>query len=219
MIELYTSATPNGRKISICLEELGLDYKVHPIELGKRQQKEDWFLKLNPNGRIPVIVDKGNHDFVLFESGAILMYLAEKTGELLPSAVNKKYDVIQWLMFQMSAVGPMQGQLHVFSHYFDEHLPNVIQRYERETLRIYQVLDDVLANQSFLAHEFSIADIATWPWVDSYVQAGKDLEPLSHLLKWYLALQDRPSFQKGNQVPPDAEDEEGRKQQGRDILV
>ena len=144
MIDLYTSETPNGWKISIMLEETGLEYKVHPIALSKREQKEDWYLKLNPNGRIPTIVDRDNDDFAVFESGAILIYLAEKTGKLLPTDVKGRSRVIQWLMFQMAGVGPMMGQANVFFRYAPEKIPFAIDRYQREVRRLFEVLEHQL---------------------------------------------------------------------------
>src|SRR3954470_3889489 len=165
MIELFTAATPNGWKVSIALEELGLPYTALPISLGKLEQKEEWFLEINPNGRIPAIVDHDNDDFVVFESGAILIYLAEKSGQFLPAEPKARSRVLQWLMFQMSGVGPMMGQANVFFRYAPEKLPWAIGRYQRECRRLFEVLDGHLAGNQFLAGDYSIADIATWPWV------------------------------------------------------
>jgi GST-like protein len=216
MIELYTAATPNGRKISICLEELGLDYEVKILDLKELEQKQEWFLKINPNGRIPAVIDKDNNQSI-FESGAILMYLAEKTGKLLPASIKEKYDVIQWLMFQMSGLGPMQGQFHVFYKYFDEEIPKVIDRYKRETLRLYQVVDNKLSRSEYICNEFSIADIAVWPWINSFYKAKLDLTQFEHLNRWFHQLAKRPAFIKGNSIPVDKDDKE-KKAIGRSML-
>src|SRR5690349_10382613 len=158
MIELYTAATPNGHKVSIMLEETGLPYTVRPIKLGEKEQKQEWYLKLNPNGRIPTIVDHDNDDFAVFESGAILMYLAEKSGMFLPSEPKPRSRVIQWLMFQMGGIGPMQGQANVFYRYAPEKIPYAIERYQKETVRLYEVLDRQLEGREYLVDELSIAD-------------------------------------------------------------
>ena len=176
-IELYTATTPNGRKVSIALEELGLAYTVRPISLRKLEQKEPWFLAINPNGRIPAIVDRGAGDFPVFESGAILLYLAEKTGRLMPADPQGRSRVLQWLMFQMGGVGPMQGQANVFFRYFPDKLPVVIDRYQNETRRLYGVMDARLAQAEFLAGDYSIADIAVYPWVAQHEWSGVDLAP------------------------------------------
>ena len=168
MIELYTSPTPNGYKVSIMLEEIGLEYSVHPIDLAKQEQKAPEYIAMNPNGRIPVIVDHDNDDFVVFESGAILMYLAEKTGQLLPKEEKARSRVIQWLMFQMGGIGPMMGQANVFYRYFDEQIPAAIHRYQHEGLRLLAVLDKRLAGRDYICDEYSIADIATWPWAGTW---------------------------------------------------
>jgi glutathione S-transferase len=168
MITLYTSATPNGWKASITLEELGLDYKVHHIHMDKQEQKEPWYLKLNPNGRIPTIVDHDNDDFVVFESGALMIYLAEKTGRLMPSDVNGRSTVIQWLMFQMGGIGPMMGQANVFFRYAPEKIPYAIERYQREVRRLFEVLNTRLSENRFLAGDYSIADIANYSWARIY---------------------------------------------------
>lgn len=181
MIDLYTAPTPNGWKVSIALEEIGLPYKVVPIDLGKRVQKEAWYLELNPNGRIPTIVDRDADDFAVFESGAILIYLAEKSGQLLPADGRGRSVALQWLMFQMGGIGPMQGQANVFVRYAPEKIPYAINRYQRETRRLYQVLDNQLADEEFLAGDYSIADIATWPWVRRYYWAGVPIDGLDHL--------------------------------------
>ena len=164
MISLYTAATPNGWKASIALEEMGLPYEVHELKLDKLEQKQESYLKLNPNGRIPTIVDHDADDFVVFESGAILIYLAEKTGMLMPTDVKRRSEVLQWLCWQIGGLGPMQGQANVFYRYAAEKIPYAIERYQRETYRLYHVLDTRLADNEYLAGDYSIADIATWPW-------------------------------------------------------
>jgi GST-like protein len=160
MIELYSSPTPNGYKVSIMLEEIGMDYVVHPVDLRGGDQRTPEFLAMNPNGRIPVIVDRGNEDFVVFESGAILMYLAEKSGKLLPRGEKARSRVIQWLMFQMGGIGPMMGQANVFFRYFPEKIPAAIDRYQHEGRRLLGVLDGQLAGRGYICDEYSIADIA-----------------------------------------------------------
>ena len=201
MIDLYTSNTPNGYKVSIMLEELKLPYNVIAVDLGEKEQKKAKYLKLNPNGRIPTIVDRENENFVVFESGAILIYLAEKTGQLLPEHPEKRSVVLQWLMFQMGGIGPMQGQAHVFYRYAPEKIEYAINRYQKETFRLYQVLDDQLKENEYLADDFSIADIATWPWVRRHRWAGVEIEKLFNLRRWMENLENRPSFQKGIEVP------------------
>jgi phenylacetaldehyde dehydrogenase len=172
MIDLYTAATPNGWKVSIALEELGLPYEVHVLDLASGAQKEPWFTAINPNGRIPAIVDREAGDFPVFESGACLLYLAEKTGRLLPADAKARSRAIQWLMFQMGGVGPMMGQANVFTRYFPEQLPSVIERYRREGRRLFEVLDGHLADREFLAGDYSIADIANWSWVHTHQWPG-----------------------------------------------
>ncbi len=201
MIDLYTSSTPNGYKVSIMLEECGIPYTSKHIKLSKIEQKQDWFLALNPNGRIPVIVDHENDDFAVFESGAILIYLAEKAGEFLPTNPKQRSRVLQWLMFQMGGLGPMQGQAHVFYRYAPDKIPYAIKRYQLETRRLYEVLDRRLGENEFLAEDLSIADFATFPWVRSYKWAGVDIEELENLWRWHQSLASRPAVQKGLDVP------------------
>ncbi|MCE9572940.1 MAG: glutathione S-transferase N-terminal domain-containing protein [Deltaproteobacteria bacterium] len=201
MIDLYTAATPNGHKVSIALEELALPYTVHAIDLGKRMQKEPAFLRLNPNGRIPVIVDRAHEDFAVFESGAILLYLAEQTGRLLPTDAKGRSLVVQWLMFQMSAVGPMMGQANVFHRYFPEKIPAAIQRYQNESRRLFEVLDGRLAESEWLAADYSIADIATYPWVKTHDWSGVSVEGLPQLQRWMAACAARPAVVRGLAVP------------------
>jgi GSH-dependent disulfide-bond oxidoreductase len=201
VIELYTAATPNGWKASIALEEMGLDYKVIPIDLAKKEQKQEWYLKLNPNGRIPTIVDTDNGNFAVFESGAILIYLAEKTGKLLPRDEKGRSRVIQWLMFQMGGIGPMQGQANVFYRYAPEKIPYAIDRYQRETRRLYEVLDRQFKDNVFLAGEYSIADIATWSWVHGYKWSGVSVDGLPHLQRWLNVVAARPAVIRGRDIP------------------
>jgi glutathione S-transferase/GST-like protein len=202
MIELYTAPTPNGWKASIMLEEVGLPYEVRPINLLSGEQKEDWFLRINPNGRIPAIVDRDEGAFPVFESGAILVYLAEKAGSrLLPTEKKARSRVLQWLMFQMGGVGPMQGQANVFFRYAPEQIPFAIDRYQNETKRLYTVLDGQLKDHEYLAGDYSIADIATWPWVRIHAWAGVETDDLPHLTRWIEALAARPACERGVAVP------------------
>ncbi len=202
MIDLYSAATPNGHKVSIALEELGLPYTLHTLDLSLNQQKEPAFLAINPNGRIPAIVDRAEDDFAVFESGAILIYLAEKTGRLLPSDVKGRSRVLQWLMFQMGGVGPMMGQANVFYRYFPEKIPAAIARYQGESRRLFGVLDTHLAQHEYLAGDYSIADIANWAWVRTHKWSGVSLDGLPHLSRWVDAIRARPAVQKGITMPP-----------------
>jgi GSH-dependent disulfide-bond oxidoreductase len=204
MIDLYTAATPNGWKISILLEELGLPYEVHVLDLRSGAQKEPWFTAINPNGRIPAIVDRAAGDFPVFESGAIMVYLAEKTGRLLPADPKGRSLVMQWLMFQMGGIGPMMGQANVFTRYFPEEIPSVIDRYRRESRRLFEVLDGRLAGREWLAGDYSIADIANWCWVQTHPWPGVSVEGLDHLQRWLEAVRARPAVQKGVAIPPRA---------------
>jgi len=202
MIELYTAATPNGHKVSIALEELGLPYSVRVLALSKLEQRESWFLKLNPNGRIPVIVDRAAEDFVVFESGAILVYLAEKTGRLMPADVKGRSRVMQWLMFQMGGIGPMMGQANVFFRYFPDRIQPAIDRYQGEARRLFEVLDAALADSEYLAGDYSIADIANWAWVRTHKWSGVSVDGLPRLLRWIQQVGSRPAVQRGIEVPP-----------------
>ncbi len=201
MIDLYTAATPNGYKASIALEELDLPYTVHPVDLSKLEQKEEWFLRLNPNGRIPVIVDRENDDLVVFESGAILLYLAKTTGRLIPADPKARSRVIQWLMFQMGGIGPMQGQANVFYRYAPEPIPYAIERYQKETRRLYEVLERRLAGRDYLVGDYSIADIASFTWVRAHDWSGVSLESLGHVRRWLERIEARPAVQRGLMVP------------------
>jgi GST-like protein len=203
MIDLYTPATPNGWKASVTLEELGLAYEVHALQLSEGHQKEPWFLKINPNGRIPAIVDRDLDNFAVFESGAVMIYLAEKAGRLLPADVKGRSRVLQWLMFQMAGIGPMMGQANVFYRYWHEKYQPAIDRYQNETRRLFAVLNGQLADHEFLAGDYSIADIANWCWVRTHPWSGVSVEGLDHLQRWIEAIQSRPAVQSGVKVPVD----------------
>ncbi len=200
MIDLYTFTTPNGRKASIMLEEVGLSYSVHVIDIRKDDQFTPDFLAINPNSKIPAIVDQ-EAGITVFESGAILIYLAEKVGQLLPSDTKARFNVLQWLMFQMGSVGPMFGQLNHFRQYAPEQIPYAIARYEKETLRLYSVLDRQLSDQEFVCGDYSIADIAIFPWAAIYEFQGLTLDAHPHLKRWVETVQARPAVQRGMQVP------------------
>jgi glutathione S-transferase/GST-like protein len=202
MIDLYTAATPNGHKVSIALEELALPYAVHALKLGKLEQKRPEFLKISPNGRIPAIVDRDCEDFAVFESGAILIYLAEKTGKLMPADAKGRSRVIQWLMFQMGGIGPMMGQANVFYRYFPEKIQPAIDRYHAEVRRLFEVLDGQLRDHEYLAGDYSIADIANWAWVRTYKWSGVEIDGLPNLERWVTQLAARPACQRGIEVPP-----------------
>lgn len=209
MIDLYSAATPNGHKASIALEELGLPYKLHPIDLSAKEQKDSWFLAINPNGRIPAIIDREEGDFTVFESGAILMYLAEKTGQLMPTDIKGRSRVIQWLMFQMGGVGPMMGQANVFFRYYPDKIQPAIDRYQGESKRLFQVLDTHLQDNEYLAGDYSIADIANWAWVRTYRWSGVEIDDLPNLKRWLSVIRSRPAVQQGIERPPSALDLEG----------
>ena len=202
MIDLYTWTTPNGRKVSILLEELGLAYTVHAVDISKDEQFRPEFLKISPNNRIPAIVDRET-GFHLMESGAIMLYLAEKTGKLLPKAIEPRYRVIEWLMWQMGGIGPMLGQVHHFVKYNKGKAPYAEERYLKEAHRLYGVLDRRLKDHEFVADNYSIADIAIWPWVSRFEWQTVDLKTYPNVLRWYLAIAKRPATQKGYKVPKD----------------
>lgn len=201
MITLFTAATPNGHKVSILLEELSLPYRVHPLDLLKNEQKAGWYLDINPNGRIPSIVDHDNADFAVFESGAILIYLAEKTGALLSTEPRARSRTLQWLMFQQGGLGPMQGQAHVFFRYAPDKIPFAISRYQNETRRLYEVLESQLQKTLFLAGDYSIADIAAFPWVRLHDWAGVAIDDLPAVQRWLAAISSRPAVQRGLAIP------------------
>lgn len=215
MIDLYSAATPNGHKISIALEELALPYTLHTLNLGRREQKQPWFLAINPNGRIPAIVDRDEDDFAVFESGAILLYLAEKTGRLLPADFKGRSRVMQWLMFQVGGIGPMMGQANVFYRYFPDKIVPAIERYQGESKRLLRVLDGQLRDNEFLAGDYSIADIANWVWVRTHRWSGVDVDDLPHLQRWLQRIRLRPAVQKGITMPPSAIDRGADDEQAR----
>jgi GST-like protein len=200
MIDLYTWSTPNGRKVSIMLEEIGLPYSVHPVDITKKEQFKPEFLKISPNNRIPAIVDRDN-DLSLFESGAILMYLAEKTGKLWPKHGSAHWRTIEWLMWQMGGVGPMFGQVHHFVKYNKGKAPYAEERYLAEAKRLYGVLERRLAEVEYVAGAYSIADIAIWPWTSRFEWQTIDLNDYPNVRRWYRALAARPAVQKGYHVP------------------
>ncbi|TVR99009.1 MAG: glutathione S-transferase family protein [Rhodospirillales bacterium] len=209
MIDLYTWSTPNGYKVSIMLEETGLPYRMIPVDIGKGQQFDPAFLALNPNNRIPVIVDPDGPDgrpLTLFESGAILIYLAEKSGRFLPDRPRDRYRVLQWLMFQMGGLGPMLGQAHHFRSYAPETIPYAVDRYTNETTRLYRVLDHRLGEAEYLGGDYSIADIASYPWIRPWRRQGQDLDAHPNLKRWFQAIDARPAVQRGLQVPPPGTD-------------
>ncbi|WP_138502086.1 glutathione binding-like protein [Nostoc sp. PA-18-2419] len=200
MIDLYTFTTPNGRKASVMLEEVELPYNVHKIDITTQQQFTPEFIAINPNSKIPAIVDQET-GIKVFESGAILIYLAEKTGKLLPTEQKSRFQVLEWLMFQMAGVGPMFGQLNHFKRFAPEKIPYAIERYEKETLRIYGVLNKQLQDNEFICGNYSIADVATYPWVAIYEFQDLTLDNYPNLKRWVETVQQRPAVQRGMQVP------------------
>jgi len=220
VIELYTAATPNGWKATIALEELGIDYELQPVDLAAGEQRQESFLRLNPNGRIPVIVDRGGAvTRVVFESGAILMYLAEKTGRLMPADIDGRYEVIQWLMFQMGGIGPMQGQATAFERYISEDVPLARARYKNETRRLYEVLDRRLNGREFLCDDYSIADIASFPWVKTHRWARIPVDGLDNLLAWVDRIAARPAVQRALLIPPPAGSAERQVRMGSNMTT
>ena len=206
MIDLYTAATPNGHKVSIALEELALPYTLKVLDFAKNEQKQPAFLAINPNGRIPAIVDHAEDDFAVFESGAILIYLAEKTGQLMPADAKGRSRVLQWLMFQMGGIGPMMGQANVFFRYFPEKIQPAIDRYQGESKRLFRVLDGHLKDHEYLAGDYSIADIANWAWVRTHKWSGVAVDDLPQLQRWLDAIRQRPAVQRGLLAPPSERD-------------
>jgi len=203
MIQLYTWVTPNGKKVSIMLEELGIPYEVHPVNIGQGDQFKPEYLAINPNNKIPAIVDPdgpGGKPFTLFESGAILLYLAENSGKLWPADLRQRYTVIQWLMFQMGGVGPMFGQANYF-YRLKEKVPYAIERFHKEARRLYNVLDQELARKEYLAGEYSIADIATYPWVWRHEIHQVKLEEYPNVKQWYETISQRPAVKRGMEIP------------------
>jgi GST-like protein len=222
MIDLYYWTTPNGHKITMFLEEAGVPYTIHPVNIGKGDQFKPEFLAVSPNNRIPAIVDQapsnGGQPIPVFESGAILIYLAEKTGKFLPSDIRKRFDVLQWLMWQMGGLGPMAGQNHHFVQYAPERIPYAMERYVKETNRLYGVLNKRLADREFIAGDYSIADMATYPWVVPHERQLQKLEDFPHLKRWFEAVYARPAtaraYQVAKQVNPGKKptvDEESKK--------
>ena len=199
MLEFYTAPTPNGWKVAMTLEEMDLDYQLRMVNLSAGEQHEESFLAINPNGRIPAIVDDG---FAVFESGAIMLYLAEKTGKLIPPDAQGRSEVIQWLMFQMAGIGPMQGQAVVFVRYFPEDVPAATDRYINESRRLYEVLDRQLAGREWLVNDFSIADIANWSWIRSHKWARVPVEGLDNLSRWMEQMRNLPACERGTNIPP-----------------
>jgi len=201
MIDFYTAPTPNGHKVSCTLEAMELEYETHVVNLMENEQKKPEFLAISPNGRIPAIVDRDVDNLPIFESGAIMIYLAEKTGKLMPTDLNEKAKVLEWLMFQMGGIGPMMGQANVFFRYFPEKIQPAIDRYQNEGRRLFEVLDTHLAKQDWLAKDYSIADIANWCWVRTYKWSGISIEGLNHLERWMKAMYDQPGMSAGLEVP------------------
>ena len=201
MIDFYTAPTPNGHKVSCTLEAMELEYETHVVNLMENEQKKPEFLAISPNGRIPAIVDRDADNLPIFESGAIMIYLAEKTGKLMPTDLNEKAKVLEWLMFQMGGIGPMMGQANVFFRYFPEKIQPAIDRYQNEGRRLFEVLDNHLAKQDWLAKDYSIADIANWCWVRTYKWSGISIEGLNHLERWMKAMYGQPGMSAGLEVP------------------
>lgn len=221
MIDLYTWPTPNGHKVHIMLEEVGLQYKVIPIDISAGDQFDTEYLKISPNNKMPAIVDQegpGGKPYSLFESGAILMYLAEKTGKLMPQETRARYNVIQWLMFQMGGIGPMLGQAHHFRGYAPEQIPYAIERYTNEANRLYNVLDVRLRAHEFLADEYSIADIATFPWLRSYERQGVNLDDYPQVKRWFENIADRPAVKRGLEVLADRRRTGGITDEEREVM-
>jgi GST-like protein len=205
VIDLYTWTTPNGRKVSIMLEEIGLPYTAHAVDIGKDEQFKPEFLKISPNNRIPAIVDSDN-GLHLMESGAILMYLAEKSGKLMPKDLEKRYRVTEWVMWQMGGPGPMLGQVHHFVKYNKGKAPYAEERYLKEAHRLYGVLDRRLAGREYVADDYSIADIAIWPWISRFEWQTIDLAQYANVKRWYLAIANRPAVKRGYDVPKKVND-------------
>lgn len=201
MIDLYTAPTPNGHKASCTLEALNIEYTAHAINLMDGDQKKPEFLAINPNGRIPAIVDRNNGDFAVFESGAIMIYLAEQAGKLLPTETKARSRVMQWLMFQMGGIGPMMGQANVFYRYFPETIQPAIDRYQNECRRLFEVLNTHLSDNEWLGDNYSIADIANWCWARTYKWSGVSIDGLDHLQLWLKTMAEQPGMAKGLEVP------------------
>ncbi|WP_154222472.1 glutathione S-transferase family protein [Marinicella rhabdoformis] len=212
MIKLYTAATPNGWKVSVLLEEMAVDYELHAINLSEGEQKQPDFLAINPNGRIPAIIDtEVDGSFAVFESGAVMVYLAEKYGQFLPTDITGRSQVMQWLMFQMGGIGPMMGQANVFYRYFPEKIPAAIERYQNEVKRLFGVLDGHLADREYLAGDYSIADMANWCWVHTHNWSGVELEQFKNLKRWNDQIGQRPAVIRGINVPTKVNPEDIKK--------
>ena len=222
MIDVYSWATPNGHKVHIMLEECGLPYTVHAVDIGRGDQFKPEFLKISPNNKIPAIVDQQGPDgkpISLFESGAILIYLAEKTGKFLPKEPRARYSVLQWLMFQIGSIGPLFGQAHHFRNYAPEQIEYAINRYTNEAGRLYGVMDKRLGETKYLAaNEYTIADIATWPWTRSYKNQGQDLDAFPHVKRWFKAIEARPAVQRGVEVLGDRRRDISTDQKAKEVL-
>jgi GST-like protein len=226
MIDLYYWTTPNGHKITIFLEEVGLPYKIHPININRGDQFEESFLAISPNNRIPAIVDRQpladylnpDESISIFESGAILEYLADKTGRFLPTVRSKRYEVLQWLYWQVGGLGPMAGQNHHFSLYADERIPYATERYVNETNRLYGVLNKQLAGRDFITGEYSIADMATYPWIVPYQRQGQDLNAFPHLQRWFEMMASRPAVIKAYEIAETINSAPAVTDQGKNIL-
>lgn len=220
MIELYTAPTPNGHKVSIALEEMALPYQLHPLSFDRAEQKAPAFLAINPNGRIPAIVDTDvAGGFAVFESGAILLYLAEKTGQFLPSDAQGRSRVVQWLMWQMGGLGPMMGQANVFARYFPERIASVTERYQRESRRLLEVMNGQLGRSEYLAGDYSIADMAAYPWAAIHDWPGVSIDGLDHLARWLAAVGARSAVQAGLAKPPRVTQPDTVVQAARTILA
>jgi len=200
VIDLYTWTTPNGRKVSIALEEMGLPYTVHAVDIGKEEQFKPEFLKISPNNRIPAIVDRDN-GMSLMESGAILIYLADKCGKLLPKSGEARYRVLEWLMWQMGGIGPMLGQVHHFVKYHKGKAPYAEERYLKEAYRLYSVLNNQLEGREYVVNDYSIADISIWPWISRFEWQTIDLNQYPNVKRWYVTMAKRPGVQRGYEAP------------------
>ncbi len=203
MIDLYTWTTPNGRKVSIMLEEVGLPYRVIPVDIGKGEQHDAEFLRISPNNKIPAILDHDNGRSMM-ESGAILLYLGQKTGQLIPRDEDRYWQMMEWLMVQMGSIGPMLGQTHHFIKFNPGKAPYAEERYLAENRRIYRVLDSRLAGSEFLVDDYSIADIACWPWISRFEWQQMDFDEYPNLKRWYMEIASRPAVQRGYHVPTKA---------------
>lgn len=220
MIDLYYWPTPNGWKISIMLEECGLEYRIVPVNIMRGEQFNPEFLRIGPNNRMPVIVDHNasGGPISIFESGAILIYLAEKTGQFMPKDLHGRYDVMQWLMWQMGGLGPMAGQAHHFRQYAPEKIPYAIDRYTKEVGRLYGVMNKRLEDREFLAGDYSIADMACYPWAVPYERQGQNLDEMPHLKRWFQAMKARPGVERGMAAGKELRNDKPLDDEARKIL-